>query len=456
LLCDNNSLTALDVSNNPELLYLGCGNNKLTALDVSQNTKLTGFTCGNNPISHLKISGGYELTVNINPAASGSVMLTDYTHFTKSCTFSAAPGGANTFSGWTYSGFSKNPSASSNPVSFNLPASAVTVTANFAPPVKTVSVGAQTGALTAGSAGSATFAVTTANIADGTYPVTLNGAPTGVTAGSIDISGNRGTLTLSTTAATPQNRHPVTITIGGTTSGSFDLVVSAPGVVSVSGITVSGLGGARAITTNGGTLQMLAAVSPANATNAAVTWSVIPGTGSATIGSTGLLTATGNGTVWVRATAQDGSGVQAQLEVTISGQTVPPTQYPLIVTKGTGGGNYASGVVITITANAAPSGQVFDKWTSVGGGKFANANSATTTFTMPANAATVTATYKASGGPGPVYTDASMTPSSAVYDKYDSSANHKSVPHPVWRHGAGFGHRLYGERQPVYIPERIS
>ncbi|MDR0434923.1 MAG: leucine-rich repeat domain-containing protein, partial [Gracilibacteraceae bacterium] len=42
-----------------------------------------------------------------------------------------------------------------------------------APPVKTVFVGGQSGPLTAGIAGSATFPVTTANIANGAYPATL-------------------------------------------------------------------------------------------------------------------------------------------------------------------------------------------------------------------------------------------------------------------------------------------
>ena len=53
------------------------------------------------------------------------------------------------------------------------------------------------------------------------------------------------------------------------------------------------------------------------------------------------------------------------------------------------------GTAVTLTANAAPSGKVFDKWEVVSGGiTLANANSATTTFTMPAEAVSVKATYK--------------------------------------------------------------
>ena len=55
----------------------------------------------------------------------------------------------------------------------------------------------------------------------------------------------------------------------------------------------------------------------------------------------------------------------------------------------------AEGTAVTLTANAAPSGKVFDKWEVVSGGiTLADANSATTTFTMPAEAVSVKATYK--------------------------------------------------------------
>ena len=53
------------------------------------------------------------------------------------------------------------------------------------------------------------------------------------------------------------------------------------------------------------------------------------------------------------------------------------------------------GTTVTLTAGAAPSGKVFDKWEVVSGGiTLADANSATTTFTMPAEAVSVKATYK--------------------------------------------------------------
>ena len=72
--------------------------------------------------------------------------------------------------------------------------------------------------------------------------------------------------------------------------------------------------------------------------------------------------------------------------------------YNVTVNGGSGSGDYAEGATVTITAGAAPSGKTFDQWTSDDGVAFANASSATTTFTMPAKDVTVTATYKTSGG----------------------------------------------------------
>jgi uncharacterized protein YjdB len=74
-----------------------------------------------------------------------------------------------------------------------------------------------------------------------------------------------------------------------------------------------------AITTDKGTYQVVATVVPTNATDKSLTWSI---TGPATITQTGLVTATGNGTAVVTATAKDGSGVSGTLSIPISGQKV--------------------------------------------------------------------------------------------------------------------------------------
>lgn len=95
-----------------------------------------------------------------------------------------------------------------------------------------------------------------------------------------------------------------------------------PPTVLVESISVWGTGGATTISTNGGTLQMLKKTLPTNAADTTVTWSRINGTGTADISAGGLLTALTNGTVTARATANDGSAVYGEEEITISNQEV--------------------------------------------------------------------------------------------------------------------------------------
>lgn len=89
--------------------------------------------------------------------------------------------------------------------------------------------------------------------------------------------------------------------------------------VAVTGIAVSSVNGSTSITTKGGSLQMSKVVSPNDATTQTVTWSV-DDTSIATISSTGLLKAVSNGTVTIKATANDSSGVTGTFTVKISGQ----------------------------------------------------------------------------------------------------------------------------------------
>jgi len=62
LYCSSNYLTALDVSKNSEINVLDCGLNKLTALDVSSNTALTILYCYDNRLTTLNVSNNTELS----------------------------------------------------------------------------------------------------------------------------------------------------------------------------------------------------------------------------------------------------------------------------------------------------------------------------------------------------------------------------------------------------------
>jgi hypothetical protein len=65
--CNANQLTALDVSKNTALTGLDCSNNQLTALDVSKNTALTGLDCSNNQLTALDVSKNTALqSLNCN------------------------------------------------------------------------------------------------------------------------------------------------------------------------------------------------------------------------------------------------------------------------------------------------------------------------------------------------------------------------------------------------------
>lgn len=146
----------------------------------------------------------------------------------------------------------------------------------------------------------------------------------------------------------------------------------------------------------GTTRQFSAIVSGTGAFDDTVTWNVTGGGAGTSIATNGLLTVAAGETaqtLTVKAASTADSTKFATGIVTVT--DTPVTTYALTVTNGTGGGSYEAGTTVTLTANAPAAGKVFDKWVlTSGGGTLANANSATTTYTMPGNAATVTATYK--------------------------------------------------------------
>lgn len=92
--------------------------------------------------------------------------------------------------------------------------------------------------------------------------------------------------------------------------------------ISVTGISVTGTDGANTITTDNGSLQLSAGITPDDATDKTITWSIANGVGLATITSAGLVTAIANGNVTVRATANDGSGTIGEIVLTITNQKI--------------------------------------------------------------------------------------------------------------------------------------
>lgn len=72
------------------------------------------------------------------------------------------------------------------------------------------------------------------------------------------------------------------------------------------------------ITTENGTLQLLAVITPEDATVTDVTWSVEAGTDFVSVDDNGLVTALANGTATVRATSTDNTDVYGELEVVVN------------------------------------------------------------------------------------------------------------------------------------------
>jgi uncharacterized protein YjdB len=125
-----------------------------------------------------------------------------------------------------------------------------------------------------------------------------------------------------TAKATAQDGSQVVGTLVVTISNQIE-------VIEVETIIVTSEGSATSIDTNGGTLQMYANVLPEEADDKTVTWSVSSLTGDATISETGLLTAVADGEVQVKATANDGSGVEGTMIIDITNQDNTVTEIAL-------------------------------------------------------------------------------------------------------------------------------
>lgn len=113
----------------------------------------------------------------------------------------------------------------------------------------------------------------------------------------------------------------VNCTDSSTTIFDADCVFPICELSKVTSIVVSGQNNDSTITQKFGSLQMLANVLPFDAKNKDVTWSV-NNAGVANISTTGLLNALNNGTVIVKATAKDGSGIEGSRSIVITGQSV--------------------------------------------------------------------------------------------------------------------------------------
>ncbi|GGB68915.1 hypothetical protein GCM10007424_06100 [Flavobacterium suaedae] len=171
-------------------------------------------------------------------------------------------------------------------------------------------------------------------------------------------------------------------------------------VVAVTGLTVAVQDNAAAeITTEGGTLQLIATITPEDATNTDVTWTITSGSEFATVDENGIVTAIANGIVTVRATSDADGTVYDEIEITISNQVVAVTGLTVTVQDNapaeitTEGGTLQ--LIATITPEDATNTDV--TWTITSGSEFATVDENGVVTAIANGTVTVRATSDADG-----------------------------------------------------------
>ena len=102
------------------------------------------------------------------------------------------------------------------------------------------------------------------------------------------------------------------------------------------------------------------------------------------------------GQTLVGSNGQEYAGLLSSFSHGLNGTTLRLAANEVAVTNGTGGGRYAKGESVTITANEPAAGKRFEGWIGTDGLTFTSGSAITptATFTMPARDVKVTATYE--------------------------------------------------------------
>ena len=313
----------------------------------------------------------YTLTV-VNGSGSGSYAA----NATVSISAKAAPAG-KIFQSWTGATVANSFSAATTLV---MPAANATVTATYAPVTAPLTIAKLAVANATVGVAYAQTLTATGGKPPYTWAIESGGLPDGLV-----LSASTGQITgVPTASGSWVYSYPfaayirVTDAAAATAATTFTMSVLPPPTAQYTLTVVNGTGGG----------SFAANTTVSISANAAPAGQVFQGWTGATVANP-LASAT--------------TLVMPAANVTVTatyGATTPPaTTYRLTVVNGTGGGSFAANATVSISANAAPAGQVFRTWT---GATVANPLAPTTTLVMPASSATVTATYVAT--PPPVTT----------------------------------------------------
>ena len=428
-----NPITATAAANYTFANWTSSGN---ATFDNASSASTTVTLTGASTVTANFTLNSYTLTMAVSPASSGTTTPTGSSTVSHGVATNIAATAATgyTFANWTSSGNATfdNASAASTTVTLT---GASTVTANF-----TLNSYTLTMAVSPASSGSTTPTGTT-SVSHGVATNITATAATGYTFANWTASGNATfasstspttTVTLTGTSTVTANftLNSYTVTFAAGTGGSLtgqtsQTVQSGASCSAVTAVASTGytfakwtLAGADYSTSNPLTVtnvtasMALAAVFTANPTSYTVTFAA--GSGGSLTGQTSQTVQSGASCSAVTAVADSGyaftkwtkggadystsnpltvTNVTANMALAAVFTANPPGTYTLTVLNGTGSGSYASGTKVTITANTPATGKAFDKWTG-DTSAVADITASSTTLTMPAAAATVTATYK--------------------------------------------------------------
>ncbi len=122
---------------------------------------------------------------------------------------------------------------------------------------------------------------------------------------------------------TPIRNGKVTVkavsTIDGSVSATKEITITGQ-VVEVTGVSITS---GNSISTDNGIIKMTAAVSPADAANKSVVWTIASADADTAAISNDTLTAIRNGKITIRATSAEDNSIYNEMEITITNQVVP-------------------------------------------------------------------------------------------------------------------------------------